>query len=75
MTENDVKHIARKGISHHFRREAKLMFGVFLAVIMLGILAAIIVPRMMLHFDSDRCLELGGVFNYEAGHCEMRKNE
>ena len=73
MKITSEKYSANNGISNQFRRESKLMVGVFFAVILLGVLAAIVVPRLMFHFDVDRCLDLGGAFNYEKGRCEMEK--
>jgi len=69
------KYPITKGISHHFRRESKIMVGLFITVIFLGIFAAIVVPRLMFHLEVDRCLDLGGSYNYEAGLCEMGKSE
>jgi len=51
------------------------MVGLFITVIFLGIFAAIVVPRLMFHLEVDRCLDLGGSYNYEAGLCEMGKSE
>ena len=61
------------GISHHFQREAKIMAGVFVLVVVFGILAAWLVPILQNHIAVDRCLDSGGSFNYKANKCELSK--
>lgn len=61
---------SRAGISHHFRREAKLMVGLFVAVVLLGILAAMFGPQVAQYIAVDRCLDSGGRSNYASNTCE-----
>lgn len=59
------------GISRHFKREAKFMFGLIAGVFVLALLAAAILPWVFDFVRSDRCLDRGGSFNYQTGKCEF----
>jgi cytochrome c biogenesis factor len=59
------------GISSHFRREAKLMAGVVLAVLLLGVLAAVLVPSIVQFVAVDKCLDAGGTFDYANNTCQL----
>ena len=61
------------GISGHFKREVKIMAGLFIAVVVLGALAAWHVPIVMDHGAEARCQTSGGSFNYETHSCEHPK--
>ncbi len=57
------------GISYHFEREAKIMAGLFLMLIVLAIFAAIIGPWVLRQIDIAKCLDSGGAFNSKDGKC------
>lgn len=59
------------GISRHFRREAKLMVVVVLAVLLLGVLAAIFGPHLVQFVAVDKCLDAGGAFDYANSTCQF----
>ncbi|MDD4930065.1 MAG: hypothetical protein PHP85_12435 [Gallionella sp.] len=59
----------RAGISHHFRREAKLMMGIFLFVLLLGLLVAVFAPKITQFIAVDKCLDAGGKFDYKEKVC------
>jgi hypothetical protein len=61
------------GISRHFRREGKLMAGVVLVVLLLGLLAAILIPPLMQFFAIDKCLDAGGAFDYATNTCQLEQ--
>lgn len=58
------------GISGHLRREAKIMFWFVVAVLLVGIAAVVIVPRVKALLEVDRCLDSGGSFNEKTHECE-----
>jgi len=60
---------SHKGISNHFRREAKLMIGIFLFMLLPGLLAAVFVPKIKQFFAVDSCLDSGGAFDYNTHTC------
>ncbi len=53
-----------------FHREAKIMLWLFIAVLVVGFLAAMLVPKIITFIEVDRCLDTGGAFNYEKRSCE-----
>ncbi len=55
--------LKKRGISGHFRREAKIMAGISMLIVALAILAAWLVPIITHHIAIDRCLDSGGSFN------------
>jgi len=61
------------GISPHFRREAVLMLLFAVAALVVGVLAALVVPEVREFFAQDRCLDRGGAFNQVTHRCEMPK--
>ena len=63
------------GISNHFKREAKIMAALFIAVIFLGILAAWLSPIFMDSPAEARCLASGGSFNQKTQSCEHAESE
>ncbi len=48
---------------------------IFLAIVLISVLAAIVVPRLMNFLEIDRCLDAGGAFDYERGICEMEQRK
>jgi hypothetical protein len=58
------------GMSGHFRREAKIMAGYFICLVVIGVLAGLLLPRLRLWLAVDRCLDAGGAYNYRARVCE-----
>ncbi len=65
--------LKKPGISSHFRREAKIMAGIFVLIVALAVLAAWLVPILKHHIAIDRCLDSGGSFNYKTYDCEHSK--
>ena len=61
---------AGAGVSGHFSREAKLMLGLVLVVVVLGLSMAVVWPRISMFLAVDRCLDSGGSFNYNSNQCE-----
>jgi hypothetical protein len=53
--------------------EGWLPFALFFGMIALGIVAALLLPDVLQFLEADRCLDAGGRFNYETGHCVKRK--
>lgn len=51
------------------------MVGVFLAIVLLSVLAALVMPRLLNYLEVDRCLDAGGAFNYENGICEVEQSK
>lgn len=61
-------------INHHFKRESKIMiWGVVLPII-LGVLAAFIVPWFLTFMQVDSCLDSGGSYDYENCRCDHDNN-
>jgi hypothetical protein len=58
------------GISGHFKREAKIMVGLFIALAVLGMLGAWLVPKIIDRPAEARCLASGGSFNQKTQSCE-----
>ena len=56
-------------IPDRFRKEAKLMFLIPLALIILGILVSLLVPKISKQLDIDSCLDTGGKYDYENNKC------
>ena len=61
------------GISRHFRREAKLMVGVVLALLLLGVLAAVFGPHLVQFVAVDKCLDAGGAFDCAHSTCQFEQ--
>ncbi len=57
-------------MSGHFRREAKIMAGLFVAVVTVGLLIGLLVPYVRQWLVIDRCLDAGGSYNYQTRVCE-----
>jgi hypothetical protein len=45
---------SRFGISRHFRREAKIMVGFFVLLLLLGLVAGIVGPFFVEHFGAHK---------------------
>ena len=64
-------------INRHFKRESKILIGLFLAIPFMGLLAALIVPKI-LHtrqtIKVEKCLDNGGSFNYQNCECDFKEN-
>lgn len=58
------------GMSGHFHREARIMVALIIGVIGIGLLVALLAPRLMEWLAVDRCLDAGGSYNYQARVCE-----
>lgn len=59
-----------RGISSHLRREAKIMIWFVIAVLLVGIVALVVAPRVKEFWEVDRCLDSGGSFNRKTNECE-----
>lgn len=49
------------------------MVGVVLAVLLLGVLAAIVVPQLVQFVAVDKCLDAGGAFDYANSTCQLEQ--
>jgi hypothetical protein len=58
------------GMSGHFRRQARIMVRLIIGVIGIGLLVALLAPRIGQWLAVDRCLDSGGSYNYQARVCE-----
>ncbi len=56
-------------IPDRFKKEAKLMFLIPLALIIFGVLASLLVSRISRQADIDSCLDGGGKYDYENDKC------
>ncbi len=61
-------------INRHFKREAKIMIGIFFAIVVLGLVMGLIGPYVLTFFDVDRCLDGGGSFDYESCACDHNES-
>ena len=59
-------------INKHFKRETKIMIGVMILPIILGILLTFIWPYVFSISKIDICLDNGGSFNYENCSCDFK---
>lgn len=64
-----------EGISSHFEREAKLMVGLFLVLILVALLAGLFGQKVLRFLEIDKCLDAGGSFNSEKHQCEFANDE
>jgi hypothetical protein len=63
------------GISQHFRREAKIMAGVFVVLMVLALAAGVFGPRLLRYIEVDRCLDAGGSYEYDTAACKVERSE
>ena len=56
-------------INRTFKLEGWLPFALIFGMITLGVLAALVLPRVLQFFEVDRCLDAGGKYNYETDVC------
>ena len=54
----------------HFERESKWMAAVFVLLLVVGVVAAFVVPYVLTQIDIDRCLDGGGRYDYAATKCD-----
>lgn len=59
----------KHGISNHFRREARIMAGMLLVLLLLGLIASFVGPYLIRYIEVDRCLDSGGKYDYEKNCC------
>lgn len=57
------------GISNHFRREARMMAGTFIALLLLGLIASFVGPYLIRYMEVNRCLDSGGKYDDEKSAC------
>ncbi|WP_317933369.1 hypothetical protein [Halioxenophilus sp. WMMB6] len=57
-------------INHHFRREARIMLGVVLFVVALGLLIGLLMPHLFAFMAEDKCLDSGGRYDTQQHTCE-----
>lgn len=65
-----MKRAATSGMSGHFRREAKIMLGLFVVLVAGGLLLGLLLPRIKQWLAVDDCLDRGGRYNYQARICD-----
>lgn len=58
-----------QSINKHFSREVKIMIGIFMVPIIIGVIAAYIVPFLLHQVEIDKCLDSGGKFEYQHSRC------
>lgn len=58
-----------QSINKHFVREAQIMIGLLVVPIVIGIIAALVVPFLLHQIDIDKCLDSGGKFEYGKKQC------
>jgi hypothetical protein len=56
-------------IPDRFKKEAKIMFLIPLALIIFAVLASLFVPKISRQLDIDSCLDAGGKYDYENDKC------
>jgi hypothetical protein len=56
-------------IPDRFKKEAKLMFLIPLALIIFGILVSLFVPKITRQLEIDSCLDGGGKYDYDNNRC------
>lgn len=56
-------------INSHFSREAKIMIGLLVVPLVVGLIVSIFAPSIMHQLDVDRCLDSGGKFDYDNSTC------
>jgi hypothetical protein len=61
-------------INRHFKREAKIMIWLALLPIIIGILAAFVLPWISVSLEVDSCLDSGGSHDYEKCICDHEEN-
>jgi hypothetical protein len=59
-------------INEHFRREAKLLLLLLVAPIVVGIVAAMVVPNVLAWREAKRCQEAGGSYDQSSEKCVRR---
>jgi hypothetical protein len=58
-----------QSINKHFSREVKIMIGIFMVPIIIGVIAAFIIPCVLHQVEIDKCLDSGGKFEYQKNRC------
>jgi hypothetical protein len=56
-------------MNRHFKLESALMVAAFVIPIVLGVVAAIVVPYIRTQVAIDRCLDAGGSYDYKIQLC------
>ena len=59
----------RRGMTGHFRREARIM-SFFVVLVGISLLLGLLGPRIARWLAVDRCLDAGGSYNYQTRICE-----
>jgi hypothetical protein len=59
----------KAAINRHFRFEGKLMLAVVLLPLIVGIVAALVLPNVLSWLEGDRCMNAGGQYDRENGRC------
>jgi len=62
-------------MSGHFRREAKIMAGFIVGLMVIGLLVGLTAPRIARWLVVDRCIDAGGRYNYQLHRCECAGTE
>jgi len=64
----------KNSINKHFKRESKIMLWFLFLPLILGIIAAFLLPFIQFHLDVDKCLDAGGAFNYATCECDFKQS-
>ena len=62
--------IAAIAINNHFSLEAKLMVALLAVSLVLGLLWAMLDPRVSAGLEVDDCLDSGGSYDYSSCRCD-----
>lgn len=62
----------KNGISTHFQREVNLTLWFVGVVIITGITAAIVAPKIKTFYQKDKCLDSGGAYDKKTHECRKR---
>lgn len=54
---------------NYFKNEAKFMVWSIIAIIVVALIAAILIPFIYRQITIDRCLDAGGSYNHETNKC------
>lgn len=56
-------------VSKRFTKDEIMLVSTPLFLIVIAIIAVLIAPKMLRSWEIDRCLEVGGAYNYDKNEC------
>lgn len=66
MTKNSKPLIAKP---KRFTRDEVMLVSTPLFLIVIAIIAVLIAPKILRYWEVDRCLDVGGTYNYDKDEC------